>query len=372
MTARIAIAHDYLTQRGGAERVVLSMLRAFPDATVFTTLYDAAGTYPEFASADIVVSPLDRVGPLRRHHRALLPLLPWAIGRLRVDADVVIASSSGWAHGVRTTGRKVVYCYTPARWLYQTDRYLGSEGASVRARLLGWILRAAFEPLRRWDGRAAAGADRYLAISTVVQERILAAYGREAAVVPAPMSFVTDGPMRRPSGLRAGTTSYFLLVSRLLPYKNVEAAVEAFRGSDHRLVVVGAGPLKSQVQERLPDQVQLVSDLDEAELRWCYAHARAVVAPSHEDFGLTPLEGGAHGKPAVVLRAGGYLDTMVEGQTAEFFDHPSPEAIRAAVDRAASRDWDERAIRGNVERFSEERFHRELSHIADELTGRQP
>ena len=133
MTGRptVAIAHDYLTQRGGAERVVLALHRAFPDATIHTTLYDPDGTYPEFRDARIVTSPINRIGPLRREHRAALPLLPYAVSRLRIDADVVVASSSGWAHGVPTTGRKIVYCHAPARWLYQADAYLGDEAGTL-------------------------------------------------------------------------------------------------------------------------------------------------------------------------------------------------------------------------------------------------
>lgn len=131
---RVAIAHDYLTQRGGAERVVLSMLEASPDATVHTTLYDPEGTFPEFRDVDIRVSPLNRVGPLRRHHRAALPFLPFASSALRIDADLVIASSSGWAHEFPTTGHTLVYCHAPARWLYQSERYLGGDPGALADR----------------------------------------------------------------------------------------------------------------------------------------------------------------------------------------------------------------------------------------------
>src|SRR6187200_1150133 len=152
---RVAIAHDYLTQRGGAERVVLALHRAFPDATIHTTLYNPDGTYPEFGDANVVVSPLNHIGLLRREHRAALPLLPYAVSRLRIDADVVVASSSGWAHGVPTTGHKIVYCHAPARWLYQPNAFLGDEaGRSAKARALG----ALSGWLRRWDRRAAASA----------------------------------------------------------------------------------------------------------------------------------------------------------------------------------------------------------------------
>ena len=145
----VAIAHDYLTQRGGAERVVLVLAEAFPDAPISTTLYDPDGTFPEFRGRDIRTSWGNRIGWLRRHHRAALPLLPWMSNTLRVDADVVIASSSGWAHGFPTDGRRVVYCYSPARWLYQPEVYLGAD-AHPAVRLMLRLLGPAH---RRWDRR---------------------------------------------------------------------------------------------------------------------------------------------------------------------------------------------------------------------------
>src|SRR5882757_4232506 len=120
---RVAIAHDYLTQRGGAEKVVLSMSRAFPNAPIYTLLYDPATTYPEFAERDIRVSAMNKVGPLRKHHRAGLPIWPLVAQSMSVDADIVLTSTSGWAHGFRTRGRKLAYCYSPAKWLYLTDKY---------------------------------------------------------------------------------------------------------------------------------------------------------------------------------------------------------------------------------------------------------
>jgi hypothetical protein len=125
----VALVHDYLTQRGGAERVVLAMARAFPGAPIHTSVHWPPGTFPEFASLDVRPGTLQRIGPLRRHHRIGLPLYPLAFGRTEIDAEVTLCSSSGWAHGVRTTGAKVVYCHAPARWLYQTDRYLGASRA---------------------------------------------------------------------------------------------------------------------------------------------------------------------------------------------------------------------------------------------------
>ena len=195
----VAIAHDYLTQRGGAEKVVLSMSRAFPDAAIYTLLYDRDNTYPEFANRDVRVSGLNRIWPLRKNHRAALPVLPFVASALRVDADVVLTSSSGWAHGFTTRGRKLVLCHTPARWLYMRDEYLGGGGLLKRA-----ALTATSRYLRPWDRRAAQSCDQYLAVSTMIQRRIADVYGIEAEVLHSPVGMSThrrSGARRRSAGL---------------------------------------------------------------------------------------------------------------------------------------------------------------------------
>lgn len=180
----VAIAHDYLTQRGGAEKVVLALQRAFPESPIYTTLYQPDTTYPEFSASTIITSPLNRIPILRRSHRLALPFLAWAAGRTRVNAVHTIVSSSGWAHGFPTNGSKIVYCYSPARWLYQRDAYLGTSKLTPT----GVALRLLAPFLKRWDRRAAKSATKYFAISTVVQRRIQETYGIESEVLPAPHS----------------------------------------------------------------------------------------------------------------------------------------------------------------------------------------
>lgn len=362
----VAIAHDYLTQRGGAERVVLAMLDAFPDAVVHTTLYDPDGTYPEFRDARIVTSPLDRVGLLRRHHRAALPLLAPAASRLRVDADVTVVSSSGWAHGFDIRGRSLVYCYSPARWLYQADDYLGAPAHRSVAGLGLAVLR---RPLVRWDRRAAQRADRYLAISRAVQARIQATYGLDSAVVPAPHSMDETGPQEVVPELADWGDGFHLVVSRLLPYKNVDKVVDAFAGSGDRLVIVGRGPEEQHLRARLGPQMRLVSGLTDDQMRWVYAHCIRLLAPSLEDFGLTPLEAATFGKPTVALRAGGYLDTIVEGRTGVFFDRSEPGAIRAALVRADRVVWSAADLRTHAAGFTVAPFAARLHSEVARLTG---
>jgi glycosyltransferase involved in cell wall biosynthesis len=349
MPLQTALVHDYLTQRGGAERVALLLTRAFPSAPLYTSLYEPATTFPEFAAVDVRPLPLNRVGPVRRRHRAALPFLAPAFSRLRVEADVVVCSSSGWAHGARVSGRKIVYCHTPARWLYQPERYLRGRGVVLRA--LAWGLRPA---LVRWDRAAAASADRYVANSSVVAERIARIYGLEAEILPPPPALTPDGPAELIEGLEPG---FFLCVSRLLPYKNVDAVIAAF-GSlpDERLVVVGSGPEEAALRRAAGANVTFVGTVDDPKLRWLYGASDGIVAGSHEDFGLTPLEAATFAKPAAVLRWGGFLDTVVEGETGIFFDQSTPLAIFDAVRELRSRSWDPNLIRARADLFSAERF----------------
>ncbi|MCF6385476.1 glycosyltransferase [Mycobacterium sp. MBM] len=376
---RVAIAHDYLTQRGGAEKVVLSMSKAFPDAPIYTLLYDPQGTYPEFADRDIRVSPLNRVSLLRKHHRAALPVLPFAASAMHVDADVVVTSSSGWAHGFRTEGRKLVHCHTPAHWLYAREHYLKPDGDLLKRA----ILAVGSPPLRSWDRRAAATVDRYLAVSTAIKARIKAAYGIDAGVLPSPIAmkphtaaepvpelqdWATD-PAARAEG-RAGQP-FYLCVSRLMAYKNVDAVVGAFAGTDRRLVVVGHGPEAARLERMKTPNVLMLSALTDGQMAWLYQSCRALIAASYEDFGLTPIEAAVSGRPAVVLRWGGFLDTVIEGTTGMFFDRPAPDAIADALDRLEACDFDPDKLRAHAERFTEQRYAQALYAAVDELGARQ-
>lgn len=359
MSEPVAIVHDYLTQRGGAERVVLALTRAFPSAPLYTSVYLPEGTFPEFADRAVRSTGLNRIPHLRRHHRLDLAFLAAAFSRLIVESEVVICSSSGWAHGATVKGRKLVYCYTPARWLYQRDRYLG-RGSPLRRMTL-----AALRPsLERWDRRAAASAHRYLAISSAVQERIRRAYGIESDILHPPHSMDPSAQVEA-LDLEPG---FLLTVSRLLPYKNLDAVLEAMASlPTRRLVIVGRGPLAGPLRAKAARNLTLLGAVSDAQLRWLYANCAGLVAASHEDFGLTPLEAAAFGKPSAVLRWGGFLDTVVEGETGIFFSAPEPVLIRQAVEALDRHDWAPERLRAQAERFSEERFVAALQQVvADE------
>jgi glycosyltransferase involved in cell wall biosynthesis len=338
---------------------VLSLVRAFPHAPLYTSLYDPAGTFPEFARVDVRTSPLNLLASLRQRHRLALPFLAPAFSRLRIPAEFAVCSSSGWAHGARVAGRKVVYCHAPARWLYQTSRNLGDAGVGSRA-----ALAALRQPLERWDRKAASSAHRYLANSSWIAREIGRTYGIDAEVVHPPVAIDIDAPRQAVDGIEPG---YVLCVSRLLPYKNVDAVVAAFaRLRGERLVVVGEGPAEARLRGIAETNVHFQGSVGDAELRWLYEHARCLVAASYEDFGLTPIEAAAFGKPTAALRFGGYLDTVREGETGVFFERPDPEEIASGLTALLAQNWDAAEIRRHAASFSEERFTSRLREIADE------
>ncbi|WP_240658567.1 glycosyltransferase [Microbacterium sp. CPCC 204701] len=366
----LALAHDYVTQRGGAERVALAMTRAFPGSPLHTALYDPAGTFPEFEAVDIRTMPVDRWGLLRRHHRLALPFLARAVSDYRVDADVLLASSSGWAHGIPVTGRKVVYCHAPARWLYQSDRYAGGE-AGARARAVRAAIGVLGSRLRQWDRDAAASADRYLVNSTVVQRAVRSVYGIEAEVLPPPPGRVVGSGAAEPVPAVAG--QFLLCVARLLPYKNVDLVIDAVASiGGLELVIVGDGPERARLSElaRRAGGVHLLGRVSDAQLQWLYANAAGLVAASYEDFGLSPLEAGMAGKPTAALRDGGYLDTVVEGRNGVFFDTADAPSIAASIERLLGDEWSAEAIREHAATFSEERFADRLRAVVAEEAAR--
>lgn len=367
--AQIAIAHDYLTQKGGAERVVLALHRMWPDAPIYTTFYDPEGTFPEFRDAHIVTSPLNRVGLLRKDPRRALPLLPLASSLMHVKEPIAVVSTSGWAHGFRYDGATLVYCHTPARWVYLLDDYLGEGG---RNSIKGWIARVLRPGLRMWDRAAVRRRTQYVANSTVVKERIERTYGMaDVDLVFPPHSVSTDGPQEPiPGAERLAESGFLLSVARLMPYKHVDVAIEAAARAGLPLVVIGKGPEEARLRAMAGQDVVFGQDLTDAQLRWAYAHATALIAASHEDFGITPLEASAWGVPTVALRAGGYLDTIVEGVNGVFVDAPTVDDVVAGVARLVARDWDGEAMQDHAASFSEDGFGRQIQKGVSGLNER--
>jgi glycosyltransferase involved in cell wall biosynthesis len=351
----VTVVADHLVQRGGAERVTLALQAAFPGSPIITSFFDAGLTYPESGRVVVESSRWNDLERLRHAHRAAFPIYPFRFGLREVTTPVVICSSTGWAHGVRATGTKIVYWHAPARWLYQTEAYAGATGLGARA--VGLVAPL----LERWDRAAVAASDIHLCNSTEIAGRLRRIYGIDVEVLPPPHGMDPSAPQEPTPGLEPG---YHLCVSRLLPYKNVDAVVAAFASlPGERLVVVGDGPGRRALEADLPTNVRLLTGMTDAQLRWLYANCRGLVTASYEDFGLTPLEAASYGKPTIALRWGGFLDTVDEGRTGLFFGEPTREAIAAAVRESTGHSWDPNVIVDHAAVFAPERFRARIQEI---------
>ena len=360
---RIVIVHDYVTQRGGAERVVLDLLRSFPGTRLVTACFEASSTYPRFAAYDIETLWLDRVPMFRRDPRTAFPFLAKAFSRHIIDdVDLVICSSSGWAHRVTTSAPKIVYCHNPARWLYQPDDYFADLPKWARRCQRGFV--TAMGGLRHSDAIAAKRCSRYIGNSAAVVQRVRDTYGIEATIVPPSRGISPTGPQTPVDGVDPG---FLLTIGRERGYKHTESICRAVASvASERLVAVGAPSTGAD-----ESNITRLTNLSDENMRWLYANASGLVAVAHEDFGLAPVEAQAFGLPSVVLRSGGYLDTTVENVTGVFVDGTSPELIVAAIAKLRSRTWDAAAIRRCGARFSREAFTHRIRRIADEELERR-
>ena len=348
----VAIVHDYLNQRGGAERVVLELASIWPRAPIYTSLYRPRSTFPEFASRDVRSSALGRL-PVDRGFRNLFAAYPAAFRLLgEIDSDVVIASSSGWAHIARTVPRAlhVVYCHTPARWLYGRA-HLGGGGAG-RASRREALLRPLAGAFRGIDRRAASRAHLYIANSREVQRRIRETYGIESTVVHPPVDTERYSP--RPRGER------LLVVSRLLPYKRVDLVVRAAGRLGLGLDVVGEGPVLRQLRAIAGAGVAFHGAVSADRLVELFEGARAVCIAGTEDFGLVAIEAQAAGKPVVAHASGGALETVEDGVTGVLFEEQTQESIAAAIVACERVPSTPEEIAARAARFGRAAFRRGL------------
>jgi glycosyltransferase involved in cell wall biosynthesis len=343
--------HDYLNQRGGAEKVVLELADIWPDAPIYTSLYRPGSTFPEFQECDVHTSFLDRL-PVDRSFRVLFPIYPSAFRSLGpIPGDVVIASSSGWAHMARAVpgAFHVVYCYTPARWLYRTD-YLGDGSRRSRRESL---VRPLVGGMRGIDRRAAARADMYIAISREVSRRIRDVYGLEAGIVYPPVD--TDRLTPRPRGER------LLVISRLLPYKRVDLVVRAAARLGIGLDIVGDGPMLDELRRLAGPTVAFHVAVPDATVVELLESCRTVCVAGEEDFGIVAVEAQAAGKPVVAYGRSGALETVQDGVTGVLFGEQTEESIASALLASERIQTTPEAIAVNARRFGRGAFRESLT-----------
>jgi glycosyltransferase involved in cell wall biosynthesis len=360
-SSNVAIVHDYLNQRGGAERVVLELAHMWPEAPIYTSLYRARSTFPGFEGHDVRATVLDRL-PVDRGFRNLFPLYPSAFRMLgEIDADVVLASSSGWSHIARVNPRAlhVVYCHTPARWLYRREHLKVPDMRSRREAIARPVLRQ----FRSVDRTAALRSDLYIANSANVQRRIRSAYAIDAALVPPPVDVDRFRPTPRGERL--------LAVSRLLPYKHVELLVRTATRAGIGLDVVGQGPLLPTLREIAGPCVTFHGGVDDDVVAELMQACSAVCIAAEEDFGLVAVEAQAAGKPVVAYGRGGSLETVDEGLTGIFFHERTEESVIAAITASERLDTSPEEIAARARRFSPAAFRARLAQVLEEALERK-
>lgn len=363
---RIAIVHDWLNQAGGAEIVLHALKALFPEAPVYTSIYWPAAV-PEMAGWDIRVSFVDRLPGVHQRHQYYLPLYPLAFERFDfLDYDLVLSNKSGFCHGVRTPAHvlHLCYCLTPTRYLWQTEAYLAREAVGAVERV---GLRLILPWLRRWDRRAAhRRVDAFAAISTEIQRRIRRFYQRESTVIYPPV----DTRRFRPAADEIGR--YFLVLSRLIPYKRIDLAVKAFTALGQPLVVIGDGRDRPNLEAMAGPNIRFLGRQPDQVVRDYLAHCQALIWPGLEDFGLAPVEAQASGRPVIAFAGGGVLDTVIEGVTGTFFHEQTSEALAETVAGFDAAAYDPQTIREHALQFDVERFRDNLSRWISEMLARMP
>jgi glycosyltransferase involved in cell wall biosynthesis len=339
--------HDFLLDLRGAERVFAELCAMWPQAEIYTAVYDEDGTEGRFADRVVHSSFLQRLRPSARTFRTLLPLYPAAIESFDLSSyELVVSSSSAWAHAVlcdeHTT--HVSYCHNPFRYVWN-DR----DGTLARLRnpVARGLLRAAFRRWRQWDWIAAQRTNRYVANSQTTQARIHAYFGRDAEVVYPPVETARFTP--------GAVGDYYLLVSELMPHKQIDVAVEAFNRLRLPLVIVGDGPDERRLRRRAGPAVSFTGRVSDAEVASLMAGARAMVVTSVEEFGIAAVESQAAGRPVIAKQGGGALETVLDGDTGCFWSG-GPEELAAAVLRFDDAEVDPADCVRNALRFDSARF----------------
>ncbi len=362
---RIALVHDYLMQgMRGAERVLAVFHDLYPDAPIYTLLYDPERMGAATEGWDIRTSFLQRLPGAKPLHRKLFLLMPPAVERLDLrEYDLVISASSAWVKNVRPapSATHICYCYSPARFLWHwSEEYIRSLRAGPIAR---GLIRATLPRLRRWDKRSTPRVTDFVAISRTVQERIRRYFERDSVVIHPPVDTERFQPVE-------GHEDYFLIVSNLNPYKRVDLAIEAFNRLKLPLIVVGRGPEYKRLRRLAGPTVELLGWREDEEVTELVARCRAFVMPQEEDFGITPLEAQSSGRPVIAYGAGGALETIMEGATGLFFSEQTPESLCAAVERFEEMQFAPHACRGNALRFSVPRFKQQFTALVQEVLAR--
>jgi len=356
---KIALVHDWLNQVGGAEDVLGALLEIWPESPVYTSIHEPDGMPPAINAADVRTLWLDRLPGIHRHHQPFLPLYPLAWSGLRLrELDVVLSNKSGFCTALRHDEAMlhICYCLTPTRYLWQLEEYIERErlGAAWRH-----ALRPLIALLRRQDYAAAQRVHHFIAISSAVRQRIRDCYGRDSLVIHPPVDTQRFRPAPRHD-------DYLLTVARLVPYKRIDLAVQSATRLNLPLKVGGSGRDLDRLRAMAGPTVEFLGYVPDERLPELMARCRAFLFPGHEDFGITPVQAQAAGRPVIAYGAGGALDTVVPGLSGELFHEQSVAGLSTALANLDGSRYDSQAIRMHALRFDTRVFRRKMRAFVDQ------
>lgn len=353
---KVAIVHDFLMQMGGAEKVVEVFHDMFPDAPIYTSAYDADAMPMYYKAWDIRTSFLQKMWMKKHSHRLALFMYPTAFESFDLsEYDLVLSSSSAFAKGVITQPhtKHICYTYTPMRYAWTTRRYLENERLAGPVRAL---MTPGMHYLRTWDAITVDRVDKYVAISQAVQARIQKFYRRPSTIICPPAETTRFFP-------DSDIGDYYIIVARLIPYKQLDLAIEAFNCLKRPLKIVGTGRQYKALKAISKSNIEFLGRVDDVELPGLMARAKAYIMPGEEDFGLTPVEANACGRPVIAYAGGGALDTQIDGVTGVLFREATPAGLINAVREADRINFDSEKIRAHAKQFDTSVFREKMWNL---------
>ncbi len=366
MSTKVALVYDRVNKWGGAERVLLALHEIFPDAPLFTSVYDQKKANWAKIFPKVIPSFLQKIPYLQDKHELLGTFMPSVFESFNFNEyNLVISVTSEAAKGIITRPETIhiCYCLTPTRYLWGAYNIYFPKGDLLRL-----LAEPAVGYLRRWEKVAAQRPDRIIAISSAVQKRIKKYYGRDSQIIFPPIenSFLVT-PLY--NSVTRGKRKYYLIVSRLVPYKKVDLAVKAFNKLGYLLIVIGKGSEEWKLKRIAKNNIRFIGEVSEEKLFEYYAKAKALIMPQEEDFGIVAIESQAAGTPVIAYKAGGALDTVIEGKTGIFFEKQTIKNLMKAVRRFNHLSFNSGDCINQAKKFSRERFEKEFLDLINKEFG---
>ncbi len=358
----IGLVHDYLLTMRGAERTFATIADCWPEAPIYTTIYDSKMVGWRFVGHPVQTSYLQLLKVRQKSFRRLLPFFPRAVEQLRVsDHDVIISSSSAFAHGIRPRpgAAHICYCHSPFRYVWhEYQRALSEVSPKLRP-----MLRRQLDRIKIWDIAASTRVTHYIANSKITQTRIADNYGRDSTIIHPPVD----------TGRFTPTTDiedYFLFVGEVVGHKRVDVAIEAVRRAGGKIKIVGDGPERARLAVRYGSTVEFMGRTTDAQLDWLYARTKALIVPNIEEFGIAAVEVQAAGRPVVAISQGGTLETVHDGVTGILVEHGTVDEFAEVLSATDFTRFDSERIVVHAKQFSSDRFQRELADFVADTTSK--